>query len=122
MAPDRVLGKHPRFAAYLILAMALVIFGLSIWVYLLSGRVSDGEAIRRAEKESAQARAALGVRFANTLVDVSICIPLANIQDILDSGTLTSRERIDRIVARDRYLEKLNELQAISPDVKGCGK
>lgn len=118
--PDRILGKHPRFAAYLILAMALVIFGLTVWLYLLSGRVSDAEAIRRAEERGRAARAALGARFANTLVSVSICIPLANINDILDSGTLTARERVDRIAARARYLEKLDELMQIAPSVKGC--
>lgn len=120
MAPDRILGKHPRFASYLILGCALVIFGLSIWVYLLSGRVSDGEAIRRAEAKSAKARAALGIRFANTLVDTSICIPLANIQDLLDGTTLSRTERVDREMAKSRYLNQLEELQSISPDVKGC--
>ncbi len=118
--PERVLVKHPRAAAYLVLGMALVIFGLTVWLYLLSGRVSDAEAIRRVEKRGEAARAELGTRFANTLVQTSICIPLANINDLLDHGTLTPRERLDRIAARTRYLEKLSELMALSPSVKGC--
>lgn len=122
MAPDRVLGKHPRFTAYLLLFMALGLVALAARDYKLEGRVSDGEAIRRAEAKAAAGRAALGIRFANTLVDTSICIPLANIQDLLDSGTLTPREREDREMAKSRYRAQLEELRSISPDVKGCDK
>lgn len=122
MAPDRILGKHPRFASYLILACALVIFGLSVWVYLLTGRVSDGEAIRRADAKNTAARQQLSLRFAQTLIDVSICLPLMNVQALLDSGALGPVEKKEREEAKARYLEKLADLKSIAPTLEGCDK
>lgn len=125
MAPDRILGKHPRLASYLILACALVIFGLSIWVYLLSGRVSDAEAIRRAEQRAAAARAVQSCRYLNALVEVSINIPVMNIDDIL-RGPLTPGERVKREDARGRYLAQLDEfkpaLARCIPIIEEAGK
>ncbi len=122
MAPDRVLGRHPRLTAYFILAMALVIFGLSVWTYLLSSRVSDGEAVRRSDVRNAAQRQALSLRFAQALIDVSICLPLENVQSLIDSGTLGPLEKRERMEARQRYLDKLAELRAIAPALKGCDK
>lgn len=62
--PDRILGKHPRFAAYLILFLSLVVFGLTVWIYSLNGRVSDGEALRRSEAKAQVARKASERRAA----------------------------------------------------------
>lgn len=117
MSPDRVLGKHPRVTGYLILGMAMVIFGLTVYVYLLQGRVSDGEAIRRSDQQNEQARRDLGCLFVLTIVDVAIDTPVTNLTDQLAGNTLTAMERVDRIQARARYLQKKERL---NPILKGC--
>ena len=120
MAPDRILGKHPRFASYLILFLSMIVFGLTIWIYNLSGRVSDSEAIQRSDAENATARQALGIRFGQALVDVSICLPLMNVQALLDSGALGPVEKQEREDAKARYLAKLDEVRTLAPGLKGC--
>lgn len=115
MAPDRYLGRHPRLASYFILGMALLVFALTIWLYTLSGRVSDGEAIRRAEAHAAVQRAAQEKRQRKLQVaqsckllrvfqDVSIDVPLANYKEILAGNTLTPAERRQRLNAQARYM------------------
>lgn len=122
--PDRFLFRnveHPaRLVSYLLIFMALALAAMAVWVILLSGRVSNSEAVKRVEDKAAVGRARLGLQFAQALVDVSICIPVKNLDDLLTGTTLTSMERADRVQAKNRYLEKLAEIQTVAPQVKGC--
>lgn len=115
--PDRLLGRHPRFTGYLILAMAFVIFALTVWAYNLNGRVTEGEAFRRSDQKNTEERRQLGCTFVLTIVDVAIDTPVANITDQLRGNTLTAKERVDRIQARARYLAKKKKLKTV---LEGC--
>lgn len=109
--PDRLLGT-PKRAAYLILLLAVMLVVEGIWIVNLSGRVSNGEAIRRAEDRTAVARKAsecrariAGTKQANDLLSALrdlAHIPQTNLQTYLD-GTLTDDQRANYTDALARY-------------------
>lgn len=114
----RLIGT-PKRASYLILALAVALAIEGVWIVNLSGRVSNAEEIRRAEQRGAAARKNLGCQFVAALVDVSIAIPLKNIDDVLAGTTLTPKERADRIAAKARYMDARGRIEGV---VRGCVK
>lgn len=113
MVPERLLGDQPaKRAAYIMIGLALIVIGLGAWNWTLSERLGEQESIRRAEARSAAARQQLGCVVFSTLYDVSIAIPLTNLNDILAGNTLTPAEREDRMQARARYQAAADKLAA----------
>ena len=111
--PDRLLGDRPvRRAAYVMIALALLIVALAVWNVSLSRRVSQQESIRASEarakvaREASECRARVaGTRQANDLLKAIrelAVIPQQNLRDVL-SGPLTAKERSDRLEALARY-------------------
>ncbi len=112
--PDRLISfvDHPKRASWIILFLSLAVLALLVWVWLLSGRVSDGEQIRRAEARAAKARSAsecrskiAGTKITNDLLlaikDLAK-IPQTNLKTYL-ADPLTPAQRANYEDALMRY-------------------